>query len=133
MTKLPKLFMGMALLFTFIFTFAGIGTVQPNTAFAAGECGDISFGDGMDSINCKNGNVDTINKKIYKFVQIISGLVLGVAVLMIVYAGFKYATSQGDPKQTESAKMQIISAGIGIGISMLAFVLLNIFKTVFNA
>jgi TRAP-type C4-dicarboxylate transport system permease small subunit len=71
-----------------------------------------------------------INEKIYKFAGMIAGVVLGVAVIVIVYAGFKYATSQGDPKVTEQAKMQIVSAGVGIGIAMLAFVILNIFKAV---
>lgn len=102
-------------------------------AFAADtvskECAKLQ--DGSINPNCTTDEVKTINDKIYKFASIISGIVLGIGVLMIVYAGFKYATSQGDPKTTEQAKMQIIAAGIGIGISMLAFVILNIFKSLF--
>lgn len=86
-------------------------------------------GDKVISSNCDN-SVKFINSKIYNFAATIAGIVLGVAVVMITYAGFKYATSQGDPKQTETAKMQIIAAGIGIFIVMLAFVILNMFKTV---
>lgn len=74
-----------------------------------------------------NDDIKTLNDKIYMFAYVIGGLVLGVGVFMIVYAGFKYATSQGDPKQTETAKMQIIAAGIGIFIVMLAFIILRVF------
>jgi heme/copper-type cytochrome/quinol oxidase subunit 2 len=83
-----------------------------------------------DTVNC--GDTSTITGKMFLFAQIVAGIVLGVAVIMIAYAGFKYVTSQGDPKATEQAKMQVVAAGIGIGIAMLSFIILNLFKGLFN-
>ena len=131
MKHISKLLLGFALVFTFLFATVGTSFVTGNEAFAADDCKVQKLGEkNLDAISCNNGDVGTINEKIYTFVTIISGLVFGVAILMIVYAGFKYATSQGEAKVTEQAKMQIVAAGIGIGISLLSFVLLNIFKTV---
>lgn len=98
-------------------------------ACTAPTAANITAANGTINTNC-DPNVNVINGKIFKFAYLIGGLVMGVSVVMIVYAGFKYATSQGDPKQTETAKMQIISAGIGLFIVCLAFVILNVFKTV---
>jgi hypothetical protein len=126
-------------LFTVLSLALVIGASTGTSAFAAATV-DCTGGGGTDvtapndagggQIKCNNVDTNTIVSKIYSFAAIISGIVLGIGVLVIVYAGFKYATSQGDPKVTEQAKMQIISAGVGIGIAMLAFVILNIFKTV---
>jgi len=85
-------------------------------------------GDALKPGDLKCDDINTLNDRIYGMAKVIAGIVLGFAVLMIVYAGFKYTTSQGDPKVTEQAKMQIISAGIGIGIAMLAFVIVKIFE-----
>lgn len=66
--------------------------------------------------------------KILRFVSILSGLVIVAAVAMIIYAGFKYITSQGDPKQTESAKQQLWYSGVGLFIVLTAFTILQLFK-----
>jgi len=58
-----------------------------------------------------------------QYVQIASGILLGISVLVIIYAGFKYATSQGDPRGTEQAKLQILIGGLGIFISMIGTII----------
>lgn len=68
----------------------------------------------------------------YKFGNYLAGLIFGVSVIVIVWAGFKYATSQGDTKTTEQAKMQIITAGIGIGIALLAMVIVKVFAEIYD-
>lgn len=108
----------------------------------------VATEDGALAADCKrasdtSGVIDTsvedcdgvkeVNERVYAVAQLLAGIVLGFAVLMIVYAGFKYATSQGDPKVNEQAKMQIISAAIGIGIAMLGFVIVNVFKSIMGS
>ena len=65
--------------------------------------------------------------KILRFVSILSGLVIVAAVGMITYAGFKYITSQGEPKAVESAKQQLWYSGVGLFIVLTAFTILKLF------
>lgn len=76
--------------------------------------------------------VGTIVGTMYKFATYISGIIFGVSVLMIVWAGFKYATSQGETKVTEQAKMQIITAGIGIGVALFAMIIVKVFAEIYG-
>ncbi len=71
---------------------------------------------------------------------IISSLVLiglnlsgGVAVLMIMVAGFKFSTSQGDPKKVSEAKEMMTSAVVGLlfvifSVTILQFIGINILR-----
>jgi hypothetical protein len=43
-----------------------------------------------------------------------------VAVVFIIYAGFSYTTSQGDPEGTAKAKSTLINALVGLGIAVTA-------------
>jgi heme/copper-type cytochrome/quinol oxidase subunit 2 len=132
MLKVKKLFTMVMLVMAFTFTnglvtnyISGDGAV-----FAAGDCGATKSEKAVlspEKLKACEG-VDDINQRIFGFAKVVAGIVLGFAVLMIVYAGFKYTTSQGDPKVTEQAKMQIVSAGIGIGIAMLAFIIVKVFE-----
>lgn len=100
-------------------------STNPFTPATGTESGAINLNDSADEDGVKS-IVDTM----FMFAQTISGIIFGVAVLMIVWAGFKYATSQGDTKVTEQAKMQIITAGIGIGIALFSLVIVQIFGNV---
>lgn len=75
--------------------------------------------------------LSTIVNKMYDFATYISTAIFGVSVIMIVWAGFKYATSQGESKVTEQAKMQIITAGIGIGVALFAMVIVKVFAEIY--
>ncbi len=48
-----------------------------------------------------------------------------VAVIFIIYGGFKYIMSQGDPGNVAKAKQILTSAAIGVGIALLASVVVN--------
>lgn len=47
------------------------------------------------------------------------------AVIFIIYGGFKYIMSQGDPGNVAKAKQILTSAAIGVGIALLASVVVN--------
>ena len=55
----------------------------------------------------------------------IYGIIAIVAVVMIVIAGIKYSTSQGDPGKVQSAKGTILYAIIGLVITISAFAITN--------
>lgn len=61
--------------------------------------------------------------------QIVFGIMGSVALLMIVLAGFKYITAQGEPDKLNKAKDTIIYAAIGLAISLSAY---TIVTTVIN-
>jgi len=53
--------------------------------------------------------------------NIVWGITGAVSVLIIVLAGFRYVTSQGDPSKTAQAKDTILYASIGLAVTILAF------------
>jgi len=60
----------------------------------------------------------------------IAALSLGISVLMVAYAGFLYTVSEGDAEKVRKAKFHIITAGGGMIISGLSFVIYGIFKAI---
>lgn len=65
--------------------------------------------------------------------NIVSGAVIlsGIsAVFFIVFSGFKFLTSGGDPVKVEGAKKSITFAVIGLVIILLSFVLVKVLSVV---
>lgn len=76
--------------------------------------------------------VKTIKDKVKGFVGIIAALLFGFAVIMVTFAGFTYATSEGDERKTRQAKTQILSAGVGIGLGLFNLLIVELFATIIN-
>ncbi|MCX6729077.1 MAG: pilin [Candidatus Saccharibacteria bacterium] len=49
-----------------------------------------------------------------------------VAVAFVIYGGFKYVTSQGEPEAYKTAQRTIINALIGVAISVLAVTIVSV-------
>jgi hypothetical protein len=79
---------------------------------------------GDSSQNCGKGQTD-ITKLIKSVVTLLSTLIGVAAVIMIIFAGFRYITSGGDSNRVSSAKSTIIYAVIGLVIAVLAQVIVN--------
>jgi len=56
----------------------------------------------------------------------ILGIVGAVAVLFIIYGGFRYITAQGNSQQMDTAKNIIIKSIIGLVIIIVAYVIVNV-------
>lgn len=54
------------------------------------------------------------------------GIVGAVAVLFIIYGGFRYITAQGNSQQMDTAKNIIIKSIIGLVIVVVAYVIVNV-------
>ncbi|MFA6422589.1 MAG: LamG-like jellyroll fold domain-containing protein [Candidatus Buchananbacteria bacterium] len=68
-----------------------------------------------------------------RIVQVILATLGIVAILLIIYAGFKYMSAEGDPAKVEKAKKIIISAVIGLIIIFSAFAIVTfIFSRLIN-
>lgn len=61
------------------------------------------------------------------------GLLIGLAVAALTYAGVRYVISGGDPMSIEKAKSAVKSAIVGFGIALLAPVLIGLVKHILTS
>lgn len=67
----------------------------------------------------------TLNKLVAQIINIFSLVVGIVAVIMLIYSGFRYVTSGGDTSKIEEAKKTLIYAIVGLIIVALAQVIVK--------
>jgi hypothetical protein len=67
-----------------------------------------------------SGQNDFTNGQTAKIRTIVFGISGAIALLIIVIAGFKYITSQGNPQAVAQSKNAIIYAGVGLTVLLLA-------------
>lgn len=87
----------------------------------------------MEWKSCLEGDVATLAcipiviKNLIQWALIFAGV---VAVFLIIYAGFKFVTSKGDPQEVDNAKKIITYAIIGLLLIFFSFAILNLISTV---
>ncbi|MSU76396.1 hypothetical protein EXS54_02930 [Patescibacteria group bacterium] len=100
-------------------------SAQDQAASAAKQRGEDVNGENIDPITGqqvkKTSVVEYVNDA-YNFLAIVGGL---VAVLMLIYAGYRYMTSYGDPEKIADAKDIVEKSLIGLGLLILAALILN--------
>ncbi len=69
------------------------------------------------------GRIGTIVNKLVPYIFAVAGILL---LLYLIYGGYKYMLSRGDPKTIESAKSTITTALIGFVIIFVAFWIVQI-------
>jgi len=74
--------------------------------------------------NC-NASTSTLGDKIKTILNLLSALIGIIAVIMIIYAGFRYVTSAGSEGGVKAAKNAIIYAIIGLVVVALAQVIVH--------
>jgi len=67
----------------------------------------------------------TSDSLLENIMNLVAGVLGGISVIIIIWAGTKYTLSGGDPAKTAEAKNQIIYAAIGIAIAVSAAAILN--------
>jgi cytochrome bd-type quinol oxidase subunit 2 len=109
-----------------------------NTNIHGGLCqgADINVTPTPSDAACNTSDVsgNNINNKIAKIINWLSAIIGVVAVIMIIFGGFRYITSGGNDSSVASAKKTILFALIGLVIVALAqlivkFVLQNVNPT----
>jgi hypothetical protein len=75
------------------------------------------------------GDASNIQNFIRSIIQLVAGLAGLVATGFFVVGGFKYIVSSGNPEHLDRAKRTILYSGIGLAITIAAFVLSNIVTT----
>lgn len=98
----------------------------PAIASAAPSIGDcVAQGTSLTATSgtCQDntsGGTESVNKLITNVINIFSVVVGIIAVIMIIFGGFRYITSGGDSNNISSAKNTIIYAIIGLVIVVFA-------------
>jgi cytochrome bd-type quinol oxidase subunit 2 len=72
--------------------------------------------------SCNNTSVNAIFAGVANALVFLVG---AVSVIMIILGGLKYVTSNGDSKQTESAKNTILYAVVGLVVAMASFAIIT--------
>ncbi len=102
--------------------------LQPAEVHAQAQCDTLTTV--RDGVDCAQGegqdkslfDADGIFQIIVNTLLFIIG---AVAVIMLVYGGFKYVTSAGDSSAVTSAKNTILYAVIGIVVALLSWAILD--------
>jgi len=76
------------------------------------------------------GDVGQVESFIRNVIQVIAGLAGLIATGFFVVGGFGYITSSGNPETLEKSKRTIIFSGMGLAITIGAFVFSNIVTSI---
>lgn len=103
--------------------------------FALVALGTVSVGGAMAGLNIPGSETNTTGKdtSAMELLNRVTGWVLGIvgaiAVLFIIYGGFRYITAQGNSQQMDTAKNIIIKAIIGLVVVVVAYVIVQVVVT----
>lgn len=99
--------------------FPALAQIQPvpDVLPGGGPCG---FAGGPP---CTGATTQTIIDFADSFISMALALIGTLAVIFLVYAGFKYISSRGDEEEAKRAKMQVAYAVVGIIIALSAYVI----------
>jgi hypothetical protein len=97
----------------------------PTTAFAAGIgtfCN--TSGSGFSRLCLSNaGNIGPILGSVINLLFLVAGI---IALFYLIIGGIKWVTSGGDSKNIEAARNQIIAAAVGLGVTFLSYLIINL-------
>jgi len=104
-----------------------VPVVQPAEVYAQAPTGGIrggvdSTGQGTDDANAGIFDAGGIFEQVVNTLLFVIG---AIAVIMLIYGGFKYVVSGGDSSAVTSAKNTILYAIIGIIVAILSYAILD--------
>ncbi len=116
MIKLKKLLVGAAMLALPLTTVLHLPTVHA----APG------LGDNLEMVASGTGLGDTdLRQTIGSLINVMLSVLGIIFLLLIIWAGFKWMTAQGEAKETEKARDILISATVGLIILLSAYAISN--------
>lgn len=106
-----------------------VPAIAASDAAKKAACDSISGTYNASTGECVTGSVageQSINALIAKIISIFSWIVGVVAVIFVMYGGFRYITSGGDSSKVTGAKNTIVYALIGLVVAVLAQVIVQL-------
>lgn len=102
-----------------------VANAQPNPQGSlCGGASELQFGSTSDCADTGDAE-ETVNSLVTTIINIFSVVVGIVAVIMIIYGGFKYITSGGDSGNITGAKNTILFAIVGLIIVAMAQIIVR--------
>lgn len=86
-----------------------IGTVCPNGSFG--------------NLCLQASNIGSTVGSITNLLFLVAGL---IALIYLIIGGIKWVTSEGDSKNVEAARNQIIAAALGLAVTFLSYLIINL-------
>ena len=92
-------------------------------------------------VECQSANAGQCNlvksnqkldNQVWRILQVVFGILGGIAVIMIIIGGFRYVISQGDSGSVTSAKNTILYAVIGLVIASFATAIVSFIASYFT-
>ncbi len=109
-----------------VFITLGVAVLAPSIQQAAAKTPAEQIQDGVIAIDGnENGNNTPLTTKVRTGINVFLFIIGAIAVVMVVYGGFKYVVSGGDSTSVTSAKNTILYAVIGLIIALLAYAIVN--------
>jgi hypothetical protein len=108
--------------------FVGAGVLMPSGAYAvdaiAEQCNGVS-----DSAVCNS--TPSAGDIVKNIINVLLFIVGAISVVMIIAGGIMYTTSNGDSANVTKAKNTLTYAIVGLGVSFVAFAVVNFVITTF--
>lgn len=85
----------------------------------------VSCNDGTTQLTCDTGlpHTNASTSQLQEILTIVFGVLTAVAVLMIVIAGLRFITAQGNPQEVAKARQTILYSVAGLIIALTAEVI----------
>ncbi len=97
-------------------------------------CEALAKAEGRASSTCAEGSGITVDGTVQMLLNLLSWVAGIIAVVMVMAAGLKYITSQGDSQKVAGAKNALIFAAVGIVIAVTAQIIVRfVLKTTIDA
>lgn len=78
------------------------------------------------------GGINTLGDLVNRVVQFLIPLGAVILLLVFIWAGYNYMTSQGNPEKVKSAQAKLTTGLIGFFLLMLAYVLVKLLSFIFG-
>jgi hypothetical protein len=118
-----EIFLFSALLTILLFNFSVVGL---SSVYAQTQLPDIPPGIGDKIPQSSTGLIDTVKR----IIDYVTYALLIVAVFMIVLAGYKFVTAQGNTESLTQARSYIIYAMVGVAVALLAQAIIGLVRNV---
>ena len=99
-------------------------------AYAATGLGNICNSSAMSNsvfnVLCGQGNNGDVGSVLGPIVNLLFFIAAMIALVFLVIGGIKWITSSGEEKNVEGARNQIIAAALGLGVTFLSYLIINL-------
>jgi hypothetical protein len=104
----------------------------PISSYAAGVNPCDNNTGGIPQALCTLGQNGNIGSAIGGVINLLFLVAVLVALFYLVQGGIKWITSEGDSKNVEGARNQIIAAAVGLAVTFLSYLILNLLLQFFG-